>query len=91
MATLLVDHEVTDYDAWRTVYDSVDEARTRAGVTSHRVYRDVANPNHVVVEHVFADAASAGAFLENTELREILGRAGVVPSTLRAVVADDVS
>jgi len=91
MPTLLVDHEVADYAAWRSVYDSVDDARTSAGVLSHRVLRDTANPNHVVVEHVFADAASAGAFLGNTELREILGRAGVVPASVRAVVVDDVS
>jgi len=91
MAILLVDHEVTDYDVWRPIYDSVDGARARAGVTSHRVLRDTANPNRVVVEHVFPDAASAGAFLENAELREAMGRAGVVPASIRALVLEDAS
>jgi len=91
MATLLVDHEVTDYAAWRTVYDTVDGARAHAGVTSHRVLQDTANPNHVVVEHVFPDAAGAGAFLENQDLREAMGRAGVIPGPVGAVVLDDVS
>ena len=91
MPTLLVDHDVADYAAWRAVYDSADDARTQNGVISHRVYQDAANPNHVVVEHKFADAAAADAFLRNAELREALGRAGVVAESVRAVVVNDVS
>ena len=90
MATLLVDHEVTDYNAWRTVYDSVDGVRARSGVTSQRVLQDTANPNHVVVEHVFPDAAAAGAFLEEADLREAMGRAGVIHASVRALILEDV-
>ena len=91
MATLLVGHEVTDYKAWRTVYDSVDGVRARSGVTSHRVLQDTANPNHVVVEHVFPDAAAAGAFLEEADLREAMGRAGVIHGSVRTLILEDVS
>jgi quinol monooxygenase YgiN len=89
MTTLIVDHEVADYGTWRHVYDSVEGARARGGVTSHRVLQDANNPNHVVVEHVFPDAAAAAAFLENVELREAMGRGGVVPSSVRAVVLEE--
>jgi len=91
MTTLIVDHEVADYGTWREVYDSVDGARANGGVTFHRVLQDANNPNHVVVEHVFSDAATAAAFLENAELREAMGRGGVVPSSFRAVVLEETS
>jgi quinol monooxygenase YgiN len=72
------------------VYDSVDGVRARSGVTSHRVLRDTANPNHVVVEHVFPDAAAAGAFRKNADLREAMGRAGVIHDSVRALILEDV-
>ena len=35
--------------------------------------------------------AGAGAFLDNPDLREAMGRAGVIPGSVRALVLDDVS
>jgi len=89
MTTLLIEHRVADYDAWREVYDSVEPVRASSGVRSHRVLQQAGDPNHVVVEHVFADAASAGAFMENPGLREAMGRAGVIPDSVRPLLLED--
>lgn len=89
MTTLLVEHRVTDYAAWKAVYDEVDAARTAAGVTSHRVLRKADDPDLVVVEHVFPDAAAAGAFLQNPELGEAMKRAGVVGESVRPLILED--
>lgn len=89
MTTLLIEHRVADYAMWRSVYDSVEPIRTTNGVSSHRVLRQADDPNHVVVEHVFANAAAAGAFLDNPELREVMGRAGVIPDSVRPLILED--
>lgn len=89
MTTLLFEHRVADYDAFRPVYDSVEPIRAAGGVRSHRVLQQAGDPNHVVVEHAFDDAASAGAFLENPELREAMTRAGVVLDSVRPLILED--
>lgn len=89
MTTLLLDHRVADYDTWRGVYDSVQPVRAAGGVSSHRVLRGTDDPNRVVVEHVFADAEAAAAFIENPELRDAMRRAGVIPDSVRPLILDD--
>jgi quinol monooxygenase YgiN len=89
MTTLLIEHRIDDYDAWRAVYDSVEPLRSQGGVSSHRVLRTGDDPNHVVVEHLFADADAAGAFVQSPALREAMGRAGVVADSLRALILED--
>ena len=91
MSTLLVSHRVTDYAGWRAVYDSaeVDGVRSAGGVISERVLRHADDPDNLVVEHVFADAAAAGAFLQNPALRDAMGRAGVVPESFSAMILED--
>ncbi len=36
----VVSHPVTDYAAWRVVYDSAEPIRQKAGVTGAEVFRD---------------------------------------------------
>ena len=89
MTTLLVEHRVTDYATWKAVYDEVDPIRVAAGVTSHRILRKADDPDLVVVEHAFPDAASAGAFLQNPELGEAMKRGGVVVESVRPMILED--
>lgn len=89
MTTLMIEHRVADYDAWREVYDSVEPVRASNGVRSHRVLQQADDPNHVVVEHVFADAAAAAAFVENPGLRDAMASAGVIPDSVRPLILED--
>ena len=76
-ATLLVRHEVEDYAAWRSVYDSVDGLRKEHGCTSAEVLVDPASKEDVYVVHQFPTVEQAQAFAGSSELREAMGRAGV--------------
>ena len=78
MATMFVRHTVADYAAWRKVYDEFDAQRRSMGVTSDGVYQLDGNPNDITAYHVFAAMDAAKAFAGSTELREAMGRAGVV-------------
>ena len=77
MALMVVLHRVKDYAAWRNVYDEVAPVQKAGGVTAERVYRAKDDPNNVLVMHHFATMPEAVAFMENSEIRDAMTRAGV--------------
>ncbi|HEX8976274.1 MAG TPA: hypothetical protein VF781_07170 [Solirubrobacteraceae bacterium] len=70
-------HKVADYDAWRTVYDTLADVQTNGGVTAQSVHRLVGDGNDLLVVHQFETAAAAQAFFNSGELRDGMQRAGV--------------
>ena len=76
-ATLIAKHEVADYDAWRSVYDTVDGLRAEHGCTDAEVMVDPADANSVFILHRFPTLEQAQAFAGSDALREAMGRAGV--------------
>jgi quinol monooxygenase YgiN len=74
---MYVHHEVTDYAAWRKVYDGFDATRKKLGVIAQAVYRSVDNPNDVTVTHDFRSAEKAKAFAASAELKATMEKAGV--------------
>ncbi len=78
MATLFYRHKVAEYAAWRKVYDEFDAVRLSLGVTSHGVYQSSEDPNDITGYHEFATIEAAKAFAESNELKEAMGKAGVV-------------
>ena len=77
-ARLFVQHKVTDYAAWRKVYDAFDSTRKKLGVTGQSVYRVADEPNNVVVIHDFSSLEKARAFAASPELKEAMEKSGVV-------------
>ncbi|TPM84800.1 cyclase [Mesorhizobium sp. B2-3-3] len=78
MTTLFVRHAVSDYKAWRKVYDAFAPVQKASGVKAESVYQAADDPNDVTVTHDFASAADARAFIENPKLKEAMASAGVV-------------
>jgi quinol monooxygenase YgiN len=76
MVRMFARHKVTDYDAWRKVYDAFD--RESLGVRAHAVYRDVTDPNDVTVWHDFDDQQAAESFAGSETLKAVMAEAGVV-------------
>jgi uncharacterized protein (UPF0264 family) len=77
MVRAFIRHHVSDYDEWRKVYEGFADAQRAGGVRAEAVYRGADDPNDITVTHDFDDAASAKAFLGNTELKEAMQRGGV--------------
>ena len=75
--TAVVRHKVADYDAWRTVYDTLADVQTNGGVTAESVHRLAGAPNDLLVIHKFETAGAAQAFFNSGELRDGMQRAGV--------------
>ena len=74
---MYVRHEVTDYAAWRKVYDDFDATRRKLGVTEQAVYWSVDNRNDVTVTHDFRSAEQAKAFAASPDLKAAMERGGV--------------
>jgi hypothetical protein len=89
MATLFVLHRVANYDSWREVYDSVGDMQRDGGVVADAVYQAEGDPNNVLVMHQFGSLDAAHAFVERSDLREAMDRAGVDAATLRFEFYED--
>ena len=77
MVRMFFRHEVADYAAWRSVYDSIDETRASMGVTGHAVFRSTTDERDVTAYHDFESEDAAQAFASSAALRDAMGRAGV--------------
>ena len=64
MATLHIEHPITDYPIWRTAFDRFADIRARSGVRGHRVQQPVDDPRYVVVDLEFGTAEEAEHFLD---------------------------
>ncbi|HET9442237.1 MAG TPA: hypothetical protein VFO65_02870 [Acidimicrobiales bacterium] len=63
MATLHIEHAVTDLDTWTRAYARFAEVRRGAGVRSERVRRPADDPTFVVIDLDFETTDQAAAFL----------------------------
>jgi hypothetical protein len=63
VATLHIEHAVTDFDAWSTAFGRYAEARRQSGVRQQRVQRPVGDPNYVVIDLDFDTTSEAESFL----------------------------
>ena len=76
-ATLVIRHHVSDYAAWRKVYDEVEPLRIQHGCIAQRVMRVPDDGNELFVTHDFASAEQASGFAHDAGLREAMQQAGV--------------
>ena len=78
MVTMFVRHTVSDYKAWRKIYDDFAPIQKANGVEAQAVYQAADNPNDITVTHEFASVAAAQAFLGSDELKNAMQGGGVV-------------
>jgi hypothetical protein len=76
-ATLVVRHTVSDFSAWKKVYEEVGTLRSKHGCTGDRVLHAPGNPNDVLVTHEFPSVAQAESFAGDPALGEAMSKAGV--------------
>jgi hypothetical protein len=77
MIYLLVHHEVADYPAWKSVFDSSFDWRTKNGERSVRIFRGVQNANELTLLFEWEDFEKAHAFVGSDELKTRMAKAGV--------------
>ncbi len=77
MQHVLIIHEVTDYAAWKQVFDNAAGIRKEAGERSYQVLHYESDPNKIVHFSKWTSIADAKAFFESERLIEIRKQAGV--------------
>lgn len=87
MATLHIEHPITDFDTWVSAFDLFAEARSHAGVRAQRVQRPIDDPDYVVVDLDFDTTEAAEAFL--TFLTTGLGQSRELARTCRNPANED--
>jgi hypothetical protein len=62
MATLHIEHPITDLETWLGAFGRFGEARSKAGVKAQRVHQPVDDDHYIYVELDFETAEQAEAF-----------------------------
>jgi hypothetical protein len=62
MATLHIEHPITDLETWLGAFGRFAEARSKAGVTAQRVHQPIDDDKYILVELDFGSAEQAEAF-----------------------------
>jgi hypothetical protein len=62
MATLHIEHPISDLQAWLGAFNRFEEAREKAGVRSHRVHQPVDDDKYIYVTLDFDSVERAAAF-----------------------------
>jgi hypothetical protein len=75
---VIVRHKVRDFDAWKPVFEEHGKIRRGHGATGHVIYRDLDDPNDVIVLNSFPTKEQAEAFAADPSLKEAMERSGVV-------------
>jgi hypothetical protein len=78
MNYVIIRHKVEDFNKWKPAYDQHLHARKAAGLKDVHVWRNLENPNEVVLLFEVADIAKAKEFSGSPELREAMQEAGVL-------------
>jgi hypothetical protein len=63
MATLHIEHPITDFATWQAAFDRFADHRTRAGVRGQRVAQPVDDDHYVVIDLDFDTVEQAQNFL----------------------------
>ena len=63
MATLHIEHPVTDFGTWQAAFDRFAQVRQESGVCGQRILRPVDDAHYVVIDLDFPTAVQAERFL----------------------------
>jgi quinol monooxygenase YgiN len=77
MASMLVQHHVKDFAAWKKIYESVAGFRKSSGEMSDQIYHDASDPNKLTLMFKWNSLANAQKFAQSPELKAAMEKAGV--------------
>jgi heme-degrading monooxygenase HmoA len=78
MAYMYARHTVEDYDAWKSVFDSVSDLRQQNGERSYQILRQGNGSGELIILFEWDSLDNAQRYAASPELREAMERAGVI-------------
>lgn len=67
MATLHIEHPISDLSTWLTTFDRFADARREAGVIEQRVHQPIDDDEYIVVDLEFESVDGAAKFKDFLE------------------------
>ena len=77
MPWIFVRHKVEDYAKWKSVFDEHGATRKAIGSKGGYLFRNIDDPNEVVMFIEVDDLEKAREFIQSEDLREAMQRSGV--------------
>jgi len=77
MASMLAQHHVKDFSAWKKVYDSEAGFRHSSGELSDQIFRDASDLNKITLLFKWDSLVKAQKFAQSAELKTAMEKAGV--------------
>ena len=86
MITVIMQHEVKDFENWKKVFDSDEPNRAKAGVKLLGLYTSVKNPNDVTMIFEAPGVEVLEAYTSNPNVQEDMKKAGVISVPVASVL-----
>jgi len=77
MPWIFVRHKVEDYAKWKSVFDEHGATRKAIGSKGGYLFRNIDDPNQIVMFIEVDDLEKAREFIQSEDLRESMQRSGV--------------
>ena len=77
MINVLIHHEVTDYPAWKSAFESALDWRRKNGERGCRIFHSAGNVNDLTLLFEWESLEAARAFMASDELKARMAKAGV--------------
>jgi antibiotic biosynthesis monooxygenase (ABM) superfamily enzyme len=77
MAYMLIRSSVKDYEAWKSVFDSLNELRIQSGQRSYQILRQENGSNGLIALFAWDNLDNARKYAASPELKAAMERAGV--------------
>ena len=78
MAYMFVRHSVKNYEAWKSIFDSVADIRRSGGERAYQIFRQGNGSDEVVALFEWDNLDNARAYFGSPELKAAMERAGVI-------------
>lgn len=78
MIHILIKHTVEDYDTWKPIFDEHASTRMEYGSQGYRLFHVSEDPNELVLLFEYDSAENVQKLLEESDLREVMEKAGMV-------------
>lgn len=78
MATVILNHRVKDFKAWKALYDSDAARRAPAGIADVAVGEKAGDPGNVFIIWTMPDPSELNAMLADPELKQRMAEGGVI-------------
>jgi heme-degrading monooxygenase HmoA len=76
MAKMILIQKVTDYNHWKSVFDSMKPVRNSYGSTGAKVFRADNEPNEIIVVSDWRSIDQAKKYSQSQELKDALKKGG---------------